>query len=319
MNTLTATYRVITPMFLGGAEPTAEAELRLPSFKGALRFWWRALMWGEVGDIGELRRREAELFGSSETGQSRILLRTDGAHRSSTHMDGQWGRNSWEQYTGYGLREKDKGERCFIQPDHEWRVHVNLTRCSPGQAGEIVTAVKLFGLAGGLGDRSRKGWGSVTLTELDGGDWSCPTKDGSWISTVKSLLSKNRSQSAPYTAFTRSSKWNVGPIQTTAKAAQQWMGKRYQGWVKDTAPKDHRSQFGLPREYKGGTAPRPERRASPLILHVHWCPNDKALPCALWLPAAFLQDIPQIPGDGQRARCFVEDLNLDQPVPPPAR
>ena len=33
---------IVTPLFLGGADPN-KAELRAPSIKGALRFWWRAL------------------------------------------------------------------------------------------------------------------------------------------------------------------------------------------------------------------------------------------------------------------------------------
>ena len=39
-NLIRATYRITTPMFCGGAEQ--QAEFRLPSFKGVLRFWWRA-------------------------------------------------------------------------------------------------------------------------------------------------------------------------------------------------------------------------------------------------------------------------------------
>ena len=79
METIEATYRVTTPMFLGGAEQ--QAELRLPSFKGALRFWWRASVWPTVAAHGEslsnLYRREAEIFGSSEEriGQSKVGLR----------------------------------------------------------------------------------------------------------------------------------------------------------------------------------------------------------------------------------------------------
>ncbi|WP_143108945.1 type III-B CRISPR module RAMP protein Cmr1, partial [Bathymodiolus thermophilus thioautotrophic gill symbiont] len=44
MKTIVATYRIITPMFISGAKVT-EAELRIPSIKGAIRFWWRALNW----------------------------------------------------------------------------------------------------------------------------------------------------------------------------------------------------------------------------------------------------------------------------------
>lgn len=35
-------YRVVTPAFLGGADPSC-AELRPPSIKAALRFWYRAV------------------------------------------------------------------------------------------------------------------------------------------------------------------------------------------------------------------------------------------------------------------------------------
>ena len=40
-------YRIATPMFLGGENQQADAtQFRNASFKGALRFWWRALNWG---------------------------------------------------------------------------------------------------------------------------------------------------------------------------------------------------------------------------------------------------------------------------------
>lgn len=41
--TLQATYRLVTPMFLGGADQNNCAELRAPSIKGALRFWYRTI------------------------------------------------------------------------------------------------------------------------------------------------------------------------------------------------------------------------------------------------------------------------------------
>ena len=52
---------VVTPMFLGGADPT-KAELRVPSIKAAMRFWWRALYDGN--DIENMAKKEAEIFGS---------------------------------------------------------------------------------------------------------------------------------------------------------------------------------------------------------------------------------------------------------------
>lgn len=88
MNTLTATYRIVTPMFLGDANQNA-TDIRPPSIKGALRFWWRAMMWGHLLEEAEgdeplalrcLHRREAELFGSAADeknggGQGKFLLK----------------------------------------------------------------------------------------------------------------------------------------------------------------------------------------------------------------------------------------------------
>ena len=71
-----ATYRVVTPMFCGGAEPETHAELRLSSFKGVLRFWWRALAWSRLGgDLGRIKQHEDALFGSADGGQSSVSMR----------------------------------------------------------------------------------------------------------------------------------------------------------------------------------------------------------------------------------------------------
>lgn len=310
MNTITATYRVVTPMFLGGADPTAEAELRLPSFKGALRFWWRSLQWGKVQNIEALRSKEAKLFGSSEKGQSRVLLEMERPISETNKITEHWPPTSWQRYTGYGLR--DKGERCYLKPGTEWKVHVRLRRCSPEERGEVLASLKLLGLAGGLGARSRKGWGSITLIALEGADWMCPDTPTAWEKTLAMPVGQRAGSSAPWTAFSSAATWKAAPAKSNAQAAQQWLAQRYQQTVKNTQPKSDRAQFGLPRMFKG--SPRSERRASPLFLHVHQCPNGQALPCALWLPADFLKDDKKIPDNGQDAQQFVTHLgSISQP------
>lgn len=87
--TLTATYRIVTPMFIGDAHQEA-TEITAASVKGALRFWWRALNWGrfrnQTGASDEtalkaLHTAEAELFGASADerfpgrGQGSFLLK----------------------------------------------------------------------------------------------------------------------------------------------------------------------------------------------------------------------------------------------------
>jgi len=54
----------VTPLFLGGADPRGEPELRAASFRGALRFWLRALLGGMIGDknLDALHQAEATVF-----------------------------------------------------------------------------------------------------------------------------------------------------------------------------------------------------------------------------------------------------------------
>lgn len=87
MKTLQATFKIVTPMFLGGADRNEPAELREPSIKGILRFWWRALNWGRFAANSDssdenkallrLRTEEDIIFGNSSgktTGQGLFLM-----------------------------------------------------------------------------------------------------------------------------------------------------------------------------------------------------------------------------------------------------
>ena len=64
MEMLTVTLKTVTPLFLAGADGRTP-ELRAPSIKGMMRFWWRAM---KVLSIEELRKEEGDLFGSSDEG-----------------------------------------------------------------------------------------------------------------------------------------------------------------------------------------------------------------------------------------------------------
>jgi CRISPR-associated protein Cmr1 len=42
MQKITVKLETVTPLFLGGADPRGEPELRPPAFRGAMRYWLRA-------------------------------------------------------------------------------------------------------------------------------------------------------------------------------------------------------------------------------------------------------------------------------------
>jgi len=203
-------------MFLGGAEPAAEAELRLPSFKGALRFWWRALMWGKgLRDPSALIAAENKVFGcsSQDIGQSACLMRIEissppnvlyaGKILSKVGQEDSKGTDvvgEGARYLGYGLMEAFNGKNsiggrltraCLIAP-FEFDVHIQFKHhLDQENINNVIAALKLLGLCGGLGSRNRRGFGSVTLTKLVmmGKDvWEPPVSPKNWEFSLMAVL-----------------------------------------------------------------------------------------------------------------------------------
>ena len=213
-----AAYRVTTPMFCGGADPETVAELRLPSFKGALRFWWRALAWRRLGrDLAAVREEEAKLFGSSDGGQSRVAMsmrppRTHQFKKGEILKELRSGQTVGDgvRYLGYGLMEafasSRKGTRtgeltrpCLRAP-FDFRVRMALR--TPADVDSLRNALVALGTLGGMGARSRKGFGSLSLRSLhvDGAsDWDPPSSPDALGSRIKALYGNGATGRAPST------------------------------------------------------------------------------------------------------------------------
>jgi CRISPR-associated protein Cmr1 len=69
MQKISVVLETITPLFLAGADPRGEPELRAPSVRGALRYWLRALLGGfaEFQTLANLQRQESKIFGSTDS------------------------------------------------------------------------------------------------------------------------------------------------------------------------------------------------------------------------------------------------------------
>ena len=191
-----ATYEVTTPMFCGGAKQ--EPELRLPSFKGLLRFWWRALAWSRLGgDLKRIKDEEDRLFGSSATGRSRVLLQALSPRGDRAVL----GRSQvltvtpatkspvgpGARYLGYGVMEafasRTRGTkeaqltRSCIRGPFEFTVELAIRGLDDNDCRTVCDALTALGLFGGMGAKSRKGYGSLVLRSLrcDGQDaWKPP-------------------------------------------------------------------------------------------------------------------------------------------------
>lgn len=356
-NEIRATYRIVTPMFCSGANQQ-QAEVRLPSFKGALRFWWRALMWRETQDVGKLLQRESELFGSSEQsiGQSRLRLRLVEDKTWQPIEKGEIferGQLSGAHYLGYGVMEAFRSRNRNTEagqltrpmiPGGEFTIQVRfMAGLKSEQRNEVRNALILLGTVGGIGSKSRKGYGSLTLTRLANDDDSVSLSEdpGERLRLVLGRLEPDPEAPLPvWTAWSGRSR--VVAIPGGSARAVDVLNKiglemvHFRSWGKDgkvlgkaserNFREDHdlskklpasiehpkRVAFGLPHNYgkKDNEQVQPaskelDRRASPLFLHVHQVSDDSpAIGVAAFLPARFLPE-------NERLRSFGETVSLD--------
>jgi CRISPR-associated protein Cmr1 len=168
MITLRAEMEVLSPLYLGGADQSAE--LRPPSLKGLLRFWYRAL-------DPNFALHEARFFGGTagSEGQAPFLLRV----RTATPTIYKWERKQIEQrftegqgraakngliYLGFPFQMKGNENRSAVVPRHRFTLEFILHRGDPVPLRRaLLGALWCLGHLGSAGTRSRRGFGSLTL------------------------------------------------------------------------------------------------------------------------------------------------------------
>ena len=346
-----ATYKVTTPMFCGGANPK-DAEFRLPSFKGVLRYWWRALAWSECdGNLSDIRKFEDRLFGSTGTGQSRISMRlTSPPSASECRADEVLqvpGMNrvvgDGARYLGYGVMEAfasgkrgtKAGQltRSCLGAGFNFTVQMRVSAGSQQHEMDqkllvlLEKALIAVGIFGGVGAKSRKGYGSVSISSLcvDGKQRPVPRSRKDLCERIAALRRQYGSSRFPeYTALSRDARYLLltgktkKPLELLDLVGRELM--RFRSWghngklfgrpseknfeddhdlMKDVSnrqkPRNHprRVAFGLPHNYgkqQVGPYGDLDRRASPLFIHIHHC-EEGPVAVLSFLPARFLPSV----------------------------
>jgi CRISPR-associated protein Cmr1 len=172
---LTFEIETITPMFLAGADQS-KAELRAASIKGLLRFWWRALQ--AETDMNILRAREANIFGSSDEGvggssfairilHNREIRPTRNKFPSNPQyqvpVEGKTYRINILEYLAYGTYEYvPKQGNVFTREYYPSKSKFDIVLSFTDKAWQkdVLNAFHVWALFGGIGSRSRNGFGS---------------------------------------------------------------------------------------------------------------------------------------------------------------
>jgi len=160
MKKITFHCQTITPMFLSGADGTTP-ELRPPSIKGAMRFWWRAMN-GHL-PLAELKKEEVKIFGGSykdENGKevsmrSKIQLRIDNHAKAEKNLKTSFQKvlvHKKETFTKNAFEPKQSFNIVFTANDEQSEL---LVKC----------LFPLVCILGGFGNRARRGMGSLKILD----------------------------------------------------------------------------------------------------------------------------------------------------------
>lgn len=156
---------VVTPMFLYGAIEDVP-ELRPPSIKGMMRYWWRAIN-GNL-DVDILRKIEGEIFGGTEKGQSTFSITTEpcmvkvAKYQPLPHHTNN---NTCPYLPSCKHKRLDKCSKGFkrsaFSPGGKFKVTLLANNAKlPEWIGDLF---EISCLLGGFGNRSRRGFGCIEI------------------------------------------------------------------------------------------------------------------------------------------------------------
>ncbi len=184
MQEVTFTLRVLTPLFLTGAEQTT-AELRAPSFRGLMRYWHRALVGGLVGantpSLERLKEAETALFGATNKGSAVAIKVSASSDKPkefiepiSVRVGGNW-QATGKGYLLWSMARSGKVEkgnlkpaRWYFPPGTSFRVTLSTRGTDTTKLDLAISAFWLFTQLGSLGSRARRCAGSLTVQDIQG-------------------------------------------------------------------------------------------------------------------------------------------------------
>lgn len=180
MNTITFKCETVTPMFMAGADGK-KPELRAPSIKGVLRFWWRAIN-GNL-KLEDLRKREAAIFGGSgkDQGRSKVIIQVKKINYHE--KDNLWGEIPVKQnkngknynepedeykgisYLYYSVFMLNENQRRYIDVSSTFNISF-----SSNNVDLLIEGLKAFLFMvyfGALGAKSRRGAGAFRVIAIE--------------------------------------------------------------------------------------------------------------------------------------------------------
>ncbi|AEG14071.1 CRISPR-associated protein TM1795 family protein [Desulfofundulus kuznetsovii DSM 6115] len=175
-------YELITPLFGGGVEP-GETDpvtiIRGPAIRGQLRFWWRACRGGRFnGDLAAMKDAEDKLWGAASTERksmpSQVQITVEVTNRG-------WEEQPFERrarpssgwrdlaYAAFPLQGKDEEAPGKVRVGVTFTLLLTYPKSQQEEIqAEIEAALWAWETFGGIGARTRRGFGALKLVSVDG-------------------------------------------------------------------------------------------------------------------------------------------------------
>ena len=186
-------YRFLTYVFGGGVkvdgarkEFDERTPIRVPSIRGQLRFWWRAVNPSKCASVSALHAREAEIFGSTSSPSPLVITvkKQPRLPRRVEFLEGKFKAKGGYENIAYGafpLRDTDGNTNHGVLHDYQEHTWTILLRYPGGYGHDVRAALWAWAHFGGLGGRTRRGFGAIE--EVDTHEMS-PSIDGGWAKYV---------------------------------------------------------------------------------------------------------------------------------------
>lgn len=340
---------LVTPMYGGGVKSVVVDEqmpIRASSIRGQLRFWWRLLAkhkW-ELGTDQEIQQQEFALWGGMGSGDddgtaSQVFLKVSDVPSSSKILqslidydDNSLTKLKYVLFPAYNETNPELKPHKLLKPEISWKLSFAfnpLLNNNNSRKEQVIETLRWWASFGGLGFRSRKGLGSVRVTESSDYPQIAQIPSPDDIAKANCHLIQRHvttdALSALQSAISKLSEFRQSPgigrnpgQQKNRPGRSRWPEPDALRRINNTHHSDHapehlagnvfpRAVFGMPilfpfvgrNEPSGDNTVSPaqgERLASPLILRAVYAGDDKDgkaqwRPSALALPYQHILDM----------------------------
>lgn len=161
--------RLVSPAFIAGADKT-QPEMRAPTLRGQLRYWYRAVYGAAVSDTAKLYAQEASVFGSTTEGSKFNLLVLPRKEETVKKI----------AMLPHKSMAKERSETHALTDGQLYDLSL-FSRPNQDVDNAVFHSLAVWSLLGGLGRRSRRMFGGVRVTAKK----NSQAAQGKWYAAIE--------------------------------------------------------------------------------------------------------------------------------------